>query len=146
MKNNLPESKLTRRRFLAVTGLALAAPTVVPGRAWGQEAKIAPSNRITMGIVGAGWQGTNNMNAFLGLKECQVVAICDLDRDHLTSAQAAVNRQNTGLMNMMGLHQTAASVAKTSTDTSMTMDSMVMGLQGKSGDDGARVNLSRVAY
>ena len=97
MKNNLPESKLTRRRFLSVTGLALATPTIISSRAWGQGDKVAPSNRITMGIVGAGWQGTNNMNAFLGLKACQVVAICDLDRDHLTSAQAAVNKhyQNT---------------------------------------------------
>lgn len=97
MKNTLPESKLTRRRFLAVTGLALAAPTIIPGCAAGRGGKVAPSNRITMGIVGAGWQGTNNMNAFLGLKECQVVAVCDLDRNHLTSAQETVNKhyQNT---------------------------------------------------
>ena len=97
MKNTLPESKLTRRHFLAVTGLALAAPTIIPGCATGRGDKVAPSNRITMGIIGAGWQGTGNMSAFLGQKDCQVVAVCDLDRDHLTSAQAAVNKhyQNT---------------------------------------------------
>ncbi len=92
MKNPLPESKLTRRRFLTVTGLALAAPTIIPGCATGQGDKVAPSNRITMGIVGAGWQGTSNMNAFLGQKDCQVVAVCDLDSQHLKSAQAAVNK------------------------------------------------------
>ncbi|MBP9900277.1 MAG: Gfo/Idh/MocA family oxidoreductase [Verrucomicrobiota bacterium] len=97
MKNTLPDSKLTRRHFLAVTGLALAAPTIFPGCASGRGEKVAPSNRITMGIIGAGWQGTGNMKAFLGQKDCQVVAVCDLDREHLTSAQETVNKhyQNT---------------------------------------------------
>ncbi len=41
--------------------------------------------------------GTSNTQAFLGLKECQVVAACDLDKKHLKKAVDLVNKryQNT---------------------------------------------------
>ena len=46
-----------------------------------------------MGIVGCGWQGGSNMGAFLGHKDCQVVAVCDVDENHLKDAAAAVNKR-----------------------------------------------------
>ena len=82
---------MNRRQFLAATGLALAVPTIIPASALGREDKPAPSGRITMGVVGWGMQGPGNTGEFLGLKDCQVVAACDLDKNHLQSAVNAVN-------------------------------------------------------
>ena len=82
---------ISRRQFLASTGLALAAPTLIPASAFGQDGKPAPSGRIALGVVGWGMQGPSNTEAFLNLKECQVVAACDIDKNHL---QSAVNRIN----------------------------------------------------
>jgi len=91
MKNSAVASGISRRHFLATAGLALAAPTLIPASALGREDKPAPSNRITMGVVGWGMQGPGNTDAFLGLKDCQVVAACDLDQHHLQQALDKVN-------------------------------------------------------
>jgi predicted dehydrogenase len=91
MKKSTFSSGMTRRHFLASTGLALAAPTIIPASALGQGHTPAPSERITLGVVGWGMQGPGNTSAFLGLKECQVVAACDLDKNHLQSAVNTIN-------------------------------------------------------
>ena len=82
---------LSRRRFLAATGFALVAPTIVPSSVFGQGSRPAPSNRINMGVVGWGMQGPSNTGAFLNEADCQVVAACDLDKNNLQSALNAVN-------------------------------------------------------
>lgn len=91
MNESSMNSGISRRRFLAATALAVAAPTIIPARALGRERKTAPSNRITMGVVGWGMQGPGNTHEFLRLEDCQVVAACDLDQNHL---QGALNKIN----------------------------------------------------
>jgi predicted dehydrogenase len=91
MKNLNVRTGISRRQFLAATGLALAAPTIIPASALGAEGKPAPSERITLGVVGWGMQGPGNTDAFLGIDECQVVAACDLDKNHLQSALDKIN-------------------------------------------------------
>jgi predicted dehydrogenase len=88
MKNKSLKSTISRRRFLGVTGLALSAPVIVPSSIFGQA---APSKRITMGVVGWGMHGPGNTGNFLGLPDCQIVAACDLDKDHLKSAVDRIN-------------------------------------------------------
>jgi predicted dehydrogenase len=88
-------SNISRRRFLAqaagtVVG-AVSFPYIVPSLVLGNAGNVAPSNRITMGCIGIGWQGGSNMNSFLGQKDCQIIAACDVDKNHL---QGAVNRIN----------------------------------------------------
>src|SRR5689334_11841717 len=82
------QSGISRRRFLAATSLALAAPTIIPKSAFGA------SERVTLGVVGWGMQGPGNTEAFLGIKECQVVAACDLDKNHLEAAVSKINEKN----------------------------------------------------
>jgi predicted dehydrogenase len=84
-------SGMNRRRFLAAAGLALAAPVIVPSSVLGANGQTSPSNRITMGVVGWGMQGPGNTGEFLRIKDCQVVAACDLDTNHLKSAVDAIN-------------------------------------------------------
>ena len=92
MNQSSRSSGMNRRRFLAATGLALGVPTIIPASALGQEPKAAPSERITLGVVGWGMQGPGNTAAFLRLKDCQVVAACDLDKNHLEAAVNTINK------------------------------------------------------
>ncbi len=87
------KSTMTRRHFLAAAGAALAAPVLAPSTLLGQAARPAPSERITMGVVGWGMMGPGNTQAFLAQKDCQVVAACDLDKEHLQQAVDTVNNQ-----------------------------------------------------
>ncbi len=82
---------LGRRKFLkeavAAAGAAVAFPAIVPSSARGADGAIAPSNRIVLGAIGIGWQGGVNLKDFLGKREVQVVAVCDVDQDHLDEAK-----------------------------------------------------------
>lgn len=91
MKMLSSDRGITRRRFLAATGLAVAAPTLIPASALGADGSTPPSERVTLGVVGWGMQGPGNTGAFLGLKDCQVVAACDVDQHHLQSAVDSIN-------------------------------------------------------
>jgi len=91
MKTTSRSSKLTRRHFIAVTGMAAAAPTIIPASALGRGGATAPSNRITMGVVGWGMQGPSNTKAFLGHADCQVVASCNVDKRHLQASFDTIN-------------------------------------------------------
>lgn len=93
MKIKASGTQFSRRRFLAVTGLAVAAPTFIPASALGRGDKPAPSERITVGCIGVGWQGGSNMDGFLGHNNCQVVAVCDVDKNHLRDAANTVNKR-----------------------------------------------------
>ncbi len=45
-----------------------------------------------MGVVGWGMMGPSNAKAFLAQKDCQVVAACDLDSEHLDTAVNTINK------------------------------------------------------
>src|SRR5690349_24829713 len=85
--------KISRRRFLAATGTALSLPTFVPASALGLNGSTPPSQRIAMGMVGCGNMGSGNTQSFLALKDCQVVAACDVDNRHLNRLVASVNKK-----------------------------------------------------
>lgn len=91
MKNRTPKAGISRRHFLATTGAALAMPTIIPSSALGIGQKASPSERVTLGVVGWGMQGPGNTNEFLKVKDCQVVAACDLDKNHLKGALDRIN-------------------------------------------------------
>ena len=79
---------LSRRNFLKTAGAALVLPTILPSSLFGQN---RPSNRITLGVIGWGMQGPGNTQSFLAEDDCQVVAACDLDQNHLRSAVDTIN-------------------------------------------------------
>src|SRR6266446_6165425 len=92
MKHSSFNSGISRRRFLAATGVALAAPAIVPASALGRAGTAAPSERITLGVVGWGMQGPGNTEAFLRENDCQVLAACDVDQKHLEEAVDRINK------------------------------------------------------
>lgn len=78
------KSKISRRKFLksAATGVTAAAlaPTIIPSSALGAGDAVAPSNSVTIGIIGTGDHGTNvDLKGFLYHKDAQIVALCDVD-------------------------------------------------------------------
>jgi predicted dehydrogenase len=85
-KNSRPN--ISRRRFLATAGAAIALPMILPGSIFGRN---RPSNRINLGVIGMGWQGPANTQSFLAEADCQVVAACDLDATHLSDAVNLIN-------------------------------------------------------
>jgi len=83
---------LSRRRFLVSAASLAALPTIIPASALGGEGKPAASNRITMGMIGCGGMGLSNTRAFLAQTDCQVVAACDVDKNHLRAAIGVINK------------------------------------------------------
>ena len=80
----------TRRAFVKSLMAAGAAPWVVPAHVLGAEGKTAPSNKITLGVLGVGAQGQGDMRNFLGLDDVRVTAICDVNKRNLAGAQAHI--------------------------------------------------------
>lgn len=77
-------SKTSRRQFLTHTAAAagaIAFPTIIPATALGRANRVAPSERITLGVIGTGNQGTNDIKSFLRDERVQIVAICDVNRE-----------------------------------------------------------------
>ena len=90
-------SGVSRRRFLkdaAGVGLGAAAfPAIVPGSALGADGAVAPSERIVMGAIGVGSQGTGNMRGFLNRDVVQYVGACDVDRAHRERAKNLIDQK-----------------------------------------------------
>jgi predicted dehydrogenase len=88
---------INRRKFLTrAIGTAVGVisfPYIVPSSALGAAETVAPSNRIVMGCIGVGGQGTNDMQAFLSNPDVQVVAVCDVDTNHRNAAGNIVNEK-----------------------------------------------------
>ena len=76
--------KYKRREFLkssfGVAASAVAFPYIVSSSALGKDGSVLPSDRITLGCIGLGGQGTQNMNAFLRQDGVELVALCDVNK------------------------------------------------------------------
>ena len=83
----------TRREFLRISaslaGAAIAAPAIVPASVFGAD---APSERIAVGAIGVGRMGNGDLGEALGLKQVQVVAVCDVDSNRLKAAKERVEK------------------------------------------------------
>jgi len=73
---------MQRRQFLKQSALAALGLYFLPGMAQ----KVAASDRVRIGIVGLGGMGNEHLKWFAALPEVEVVALCDVDKDHLDSA------------------------------------------------------------
>ena len=83
---------LSRRRFLAGTAVALGVPYFVPASALGRAGRPAASERITVGVIGQGNRGTDDMNGIMQSPLSQVVAVCDCRQPRLEAGQRRVDK------------------------------------------------------
>jgi len=81
-----------RRASVAAAG-AIALPAIAPASALGLGGAVAPSDRIVLGAIGTGSMGSGDLGEFLGKQGVQVVAVCDVDRNHRQSAKHMVDRR-----------------------------------------------------
>lgn len=90
------ENRCSRRQFLrgaATIAGAGAIPYFVPPSAMGSAGAVAPSERIAMGFIGLGIQGSGLMGAFLGQKDVQAVAVCDVRASQRQRAKQTVDQR-----------------------------------------------------
>jgi len=80
-----PVEKNSRRRFLKNTAAVVAGFSIVPRQVLGRGF-LAPSDQLTKGIIGLGGMGRGHV-PYAGTR---VVAICDVDKNHLLSAAELV--------------------------------------------------------
>jgi predicted dehydrogenase len=82
-----------RRGFLKAAAATVAAPYVITSAALGNQQRAAASDRIVMGGIGIGNQGRGDLGNFLGRKDVQYVAVCDVKREVREGASARVNER-----------------------------------------------------
>jgi hypothetical protein len=95
-------SSLTRRRFLAAgAATAVAAPLLIPASALGHSGHVSPSERIRMGFIGLGGQGTGHLlggawtyvpGGYIARDDVQVQAVCDVRRERRESVHQRCNQ------------------------------------------------------
>ncbi len=89
MRSPSESSRCTRRSFLKGSAAVLAAPLILRSGMLGAE---APSNRISVGIIGTGRQShLINVPQFLNNDRCLVTAVCDVDRWRMAQERDQVN-------------------------------------------------------
>ena len=90
MKRSDSGAGVSRRAFLTA-GAGFGLFNVVPASVLGAA---APSNQVTMALIGAGSMGMGNMRAFLGMPDVRVLAVCDVNREKRARGKAEVSRKS----------------------------------------------------
>lgn len=85
--------QVRRRDFLrhgaAAAGI-LSAPWIIPASALGADGKVAPSQRVTVGLIGRGAMGSGHLHRLAGDPQFQLLAVCDVDRTRREDGRSAV--------------------------------------------------------
>ena len=74
---------------IGATGAALGFPSIVPSSVFGAN---APSNRITVGMIGVGRQGLKvNLRTMVHMPDVQLVAVSDVDKWRMNNAKKKID-------------------------------------------------------
>jgi len=104
------DSRITRRGFCKGAGAALAVPYAIASTALGAPRRAAPSARITMGTIGIGGRGRDDMGNFLRNGDVQMVAVCDVQASRRKIGKNAVDKHygNTDCQTYLDLRELLA--------------------------------------
>ena len=75
--------KMNRRQFVHASLAALASVSIVPRKVLGGAGITAPSDELTKAIIGVGGMGRGHIR----YSGARLVAVCDIDRNHLERAK-----------------------------------------------------------
>lgn len=106
---------INRRRFLRNSATAMAsavaAPMILPSSVLGMGGATTPSERINMGFIGLGGQGTGHLlggawtyvaGGYVARPDVQVQAVCDVRKERRESAQQRCNEFYAGKLGQAG--------------------------------------------
>jgi glucose-fructose oxidoreductase len=79
------DRRLSRRTLLKGAAGAIAVPALIPSSAIGADGATPPSDRVNLGHIGVGGQGTHLFNSFQKCKGAQSVAVADCFKDRRES-------------------------------------------------------------
>ncbi|QDS91779.1 Inositol 2-dehydrogenase [Roseimaritima multifibrata] len=85
-----------RRNFLATAAAvsSLTVPYFVSSKALGAADNVAPSEKITLGVIGIGPRCTYDMKSILQLKDVQCIAISDVQKSRRDAGKKLVDDAN----------------------------------------------------
>src|ERR1044071_8852001 len=93
-------SGISRRGFITSAMTAIALPNIITSSALGAEDAAPASERLTIGLIGTGKQmggtsrlGGGHLGTLLGRKDCQIVAVCDVESKRLGNVKAFVDER-----------------------------------------------------
>ena len=90
-------NRVSRRKLLQMgIGTAIAFPMIVPASAVGRGGKPAPSERIAVGLIGAGGMGRANLHNCAQYPDVVVTAVCDVWKQRLDAALEPFQRTAKG--------------------------------------------------
>jgi len=96
----MSKKRLNRRKFLKKAANAsigaIGFPYIVSSSALGKFGTVAPSNRVTLGWIGAGPMGHADISNFLRRDDVQVTAVCDVMTSARQNAQNRINEHFQG--------------------------------------------------
>jgi predicted dehydrogenase len=73
-------ARLSRRQFIKTTAAGIASSSVLLGGV--RTGLAAPSERVRIAVIGVGKQGSGHAKGWAGMKDCELVAVCDVDPEH----------------------------------------------------------------
>jgi predicted dehydrogenase len=82
----------TRRQFLATSIAAAAVPMIVPSHVLGRAGAVAPSNKLTLGVIGIGPRCIYDLTSMLQFADVQTVAIADVQASRRDAGKAMVDK------------------------------------------------------
>jgi hypothetical protein len=97
----MSSKRFDRRAFLKGLASTVAIPYLVGPRALGQSGSVPPSDRINMGFVGLGGQGSGHLmggawtyvpGGYVAREDVQVMAVCDVRLERRTAAWQRCNQ------------------------------------------------------
>lgn len=86
------KSAIDRRQFIKQGGAAAFSLAFLPQTV----RQVAPSDRVRIAHIGLGGMGNNHMNWFAALPEAEIVALCDVDQDHLDTTLTTLRKLKPG--------------------------------------------------
>lgn len=95
----MEKNSLKRREFLSKSLAAMATIAIVPRHVLGGKNFIAPSDKIVLGLIGAGKQSRGLAGQFLKLPDAQLIAASDVYEAKLNAFKGLVEKyyaENTG--------------------------------------------------
>lgn len=94
MNTSRLSGRVTRRRFVQASALAVAAPALVPRSALAGGADTSPGEQIAVGVIGVGKMANDyHLPSLLAMADARILAVCDVDTTRREHAKRRVDEK-----------------------------------------------------